>query len=153
MRYIVAYDIGSDNRRARVAAILSAWGDRVQKSIFECEFNDADRTETMGRIEAIIDPSTDIVQAFRQCRPAANTAPTSDKQSSSPPTPSGSYEQTSPRRTHFGVARKPAQHRPTVQRKIGKPTKNMPNNTTAQVEPDAYAPPPNAELAKTRHPR
>lgn len=33
-RYLIAYDIGDDKRRARVARILQGYGDRVQFSVF-----------------------------------------------------------------------------------------------------------------------
>ena len=31
---LVAYDITVDNRRARLAALLQSWGDRIQYSVF-----------------------------------------------------------------------------------------------------------------------
>ena len=31
---VIAYDISEDRRRARVAAVLQAYGDRVQRSVF-----------------------------------------------------------------------------------------------------------------------
>jgi CRISPR-associated protein Cas2 len=33
-RYLVAYDIPSDQRRARIAKMLGSYGDRVQYSVF-----------------------------------------------------------------------------------------------------------------------
>ncbi|MFI8774620.1 CRISPR-associated endonuclease Cas2 [Gordonia sp. NPDC062954] len=33
---LVAYDITEDRRRARLAALLQAWGDRIQYSVFIC---------------------------------------------------------------------------------------------------------------------
>ncbi len=36
MFYLVCYDIVSDTRRTRVSKLLSSYGFRVQKSVFEC---------------------------------------------------------------------------------------------------------------------
>src|SRR5581483_10587436 len=36
LTYMIAYDISEDNRRARVAATLQAYGDRIQRSVFVC---------------------------------------------------------------------------------------------------------------------
>lgn len=69
MRYLIAYDITNDNRRARVSAALSAWGDRIQLSIFACHLDVDDYGELVDRLGTIIEPSTDVVQIFRQCAP------------------------------------------------------------------------------------
>ena len=34
LTHVIAYDISDDHRRARVAAILQAYGDRIQRSVF-----------------------------------------------------------------------------------------------------------------------
>lgn len=41
MRYIVSYDISDDRLRSRIVKICEAYGQRVQKSVFECELNKA----------------------------------------------------------------------------------------------------------------
>lgn len=64
---VIAYDISEDRRRARVAATLQQWGDRIQRSVFVCTVT----AEQLGGIELrvhdIIDPDTDSVYFFRQC--------------------------------------------------------------------------------------
>lgn len=67
MRVIIAYDISDDQQRARVAAVLSAWGDRLQKSVFACTMDAEELRETMSRIADLIDPRTDSVHLFHQC--------------------------------------------------------------------------------------
>jgi CRISPR-associated protein Cas2 len=70
---VVAYDISEDRRRARVAATLQQWGDRVQRSVFVCLVEPerlAGLQETVGEI---IDVDTDSVYVFRQCGPCWDT--------------------------------------------------------------------------------
>lgn len=65
---VIAYDIVEDRRRARLAATLQQWGDRVQRSVFICTLDDPDQlTELLTRAGEIIDVGTDSVYAFRQC--------------------------------------------------------------------------------------
>lgn len=67
MRVVVAYDISHDDARARVAAILATWGDRIQRSVFECQLSAVELADVMERIGEIIDLHDDVVQVFRQC--------------------------------------------------------------------------------------
>ena len=48
MWYTIAYDIVEDKRRNKIAAILGAYGDRVQYSVFECELKGDDLKELAG---------------------------------------------------------------------------------------------------------
>lgn len=66
---VIAYDVHDDRRRARLAALLQQYGDRIQFSVFLCWL---DETELAGVLEhgtEIIDPATDSIYAFRQCEP------------------------------------------------------------------------------------
>lgn len=36
LTHVIAYDISDDHRRARIAAVLQAYGDRIQRSVFIC---------------------------------------------------------------------------------------------------------------------
>lgn len=67
MRVIVAYDVSEDRRRARLAALLATWGDRVQKSVFECTVDAGELAEVLARAATIIDPDTDAVHVYHQC--------------------------------------------------------------------------------------
>ena len=42
---VIAYDIANDRRRARVVRWLMGFGDRVQRSVFECELAPAQLAE------------------------------------------------------------------------------------------------------------
>jgi len=67
LTHVIAYDISQDRRRARVAAVLQAYGDRVQRSVFVCVVESEVLQEIRARISEIIDPLTDSVYVFRQC--------------------------------------------------------------------------------------
>jgi CRISPR-associated protein Cas2 len=67
MRVIVAYDVSQDARRARLAALLSCWGDRIQRSVFECQLDQLELVEVLRRASVIIDSRTDVVHAFPHC--------------------------------------------------------------------------------------
>jgi CRISPR-associated protein Cas2 len=69
LTHVVAYDISDDRRRARVSAVLQAYGDRVQRSVFVCILESGLLQEVRERMSAIIDPETDSVYVFRQCAP------------------------------------------------------------------------------------
>jgi CRISPR-associated protein Cas2 len=64
---VVAYDISEDRRRARVAATIQQWGDRVQRSVFVCTLDHTQLAELTDRVKEIINPDTDSVYVFRQC--------------------------------------------------------------------------------------
>jgi len=67
MRYVITYDVSSDQRRAKVAARLAAWGDRVEKSVFECNLSDSELDDLVARLRSLIDLDKDVVHIFRQC--------------------------------------------------------------------------------------
>jgi CRISPR-associated protein Cas2 len=67
LTHVIAYDISDDRRRAHVAAILQAYGDRVQRSVFVATIDDDMLREARDRISQIINPKTDSVYIFRQC--------------------------------------------------------------------------------------
>lgn len=65
MRYIAAYDIADDGRRADVALYLSALGPRVQLSVFEIDLPDqAAYTETRAALRALIDGVEDQIRIY-----------------------------------------------------------------------------------------
>ena len=64
---LVCYDISRDTSRARVAAYLQQWGDRIQRSVFVCVLAPEDLTEMVSRIEEMIDPATDAVHLLPTC--------------------------------------------------------------------------------------
>jgi CRISPR-associated protein Cas2 len=67
LTHVIAYDISEDRRRARVAAVLQTYGDRIQRSVFVCTLEADVLHEVRERISGIIEPRTDSVYVFRQC--------------------------------------------------------------------------------------
>ncbi|WP_208029762.1 CRISPR-associated endonuclease Cas2 [Rhabdothermincola sediminis] len=66
MVWLITYDIADDRRREAVAALLAAWGARVQYSVFECEFPDATvAADILHRVEELIDALDDQVRVYR----------------------------------------------------------------------------------------
>lgn len=67
MKYVISYDITNNRRRARVAALLSGFAYRVQKSVFEGFFSVHELADLISRIEKIIDLSKDSIRAYPLC--------------------------------------------------------------------------------------
>ena len=59
--YLVCYDIADDYRLGRVARSMKGFGDRVQKSVFECQFNDTDLVKCRHALDTIIDHHKDQI--------------------------------------------------------------------------------------------
>lgn len=64
-RWVVAYDIRSHRRRARVARRLEQVGLRVQKSVFVLDKSAAEVRKLIRELGALIDPHADQVAAWR----------------------------------------------------------------------------------------
>ena len=67
MRYLVAYDISDDGARARVAARLAAWGDRIQWSVFECTLSAEEVEELYAEVVPLVDPMHDSIHFVPVC--------------------------------------------------------------------------------------
>lgn len=65
---LVCYDISRDDARARAAATLQIWGDRIQRSVFVLTLETADLADLTTRLHAIIDTRTDAVHIVPLCR-------------------------------------------------------------------------------------
>ena len=68
MRYIVAYDIEDDRVRARMAALLTRYGVRVQKSVFECDLEEKTLARLQRRLQEELAraPGGDV-RVYRTC--------------------------------------------------------------------------------------
>lgn len=66
---VAAYDVASDARRARLAALLQVHGNRVQRSVFVLEIDDAELKALRERAAGIMDLDHDSLYFFRQCAP------------------------------------------------------------------------------------
>jgi CRISPR-associated protein Cas2 len=51
MRYIVSYDISDNKLRSRVVKVCEAYGQRVQKSVFEFDIDKDQLTELVGELD------------------------------------------------------------------------------------------------------
>ena len=63
-RFVVVYDIVSDARRHAVAELLSAYGPRVQLSVFEVELTDKQSLELTTRLADLVDELQDQVRVY-----------------------------------------------------------------------------------------
>ena len=64
---LAAYDVSDNGRRARVAAALQRWGDRIQMSVFICMIDSDGLKDLVETVERIIDPEKDSFMVVRQC--------------------------------------------------------------------------------------
>ena len=67
MHFIVAYDIALPRRLRRVARICSDYGQRLQKSVFECDMERTFFDEMWRRLEAELDGKEDRLVAYPLC--------------------------------------------------------------------------------------
>jgi len=66
MFYVISYDISDDRRRNRVAKFLQGFGERVQYSVFECDFDDRKKEEYLKtRLERLINPDEDSIRIYK----------------------------------------------------------------------------------------
>jgi CRISPR-associated protein Cas2 len=60
-RYIVTYDISSDDRRNTVFKILRGRGDHIQYSVFRCDLSDAERATLIAALHPLIEHAEDQI--------------------------------------------------------------------------------------------
>lgn len=60
-RYVVAYDIPDDRRRARIAKKLGSYGDRVQFSVFVIDVRPARVVRLMAELQRLMHPEEDSI--------------------------------------------------------------------------------------------
>jgi CRISPR-associated protein Cas2 len=65
---LVAYDVTQDRRRARLAALLQSWGDRIQYSVFICRIGTEQLGPLTDEITRIVDLDEDSIFIVRQCK-------------------------------------------------------------------------------------
>jgi len=68
MYVVVAYDVVSDRRRAKLAKRLIDYLPRVQKSVFEGEIPDERFRSLEQVLQDGIDPATDSVRIYHLCK-------------------------------------------------------------------------------------
>ncbi len=67
MFWVISYDIVDDRRRLRLAKLLTDYGHRVQKSVFECRLDDRRFLALKKQIEGLIDHQEDSVRYYSLC--------------------------------------------------------------------------------------
>lgn len=65
--HLAAYDVSEDQRRARLAALLQAFGDRIQKSVFLVSVDVEELEFITAQAATIIDEDRDSLWVLRQC--------------------------------------------------------------------------------------
>ncbi len=65
---VAAYDVRDDPRRARLAAMLQAHGDRIQKSVFVLSLSPEEVEDIKTKAQDIINVNTDSLWLMRQCK-------------------------------------------------------------------------------------
>jgi CRISPR-associated protein Cas2 len=58
--YVVAYDISCQKRRTKISNLLSAYGQRVQYSVFECMLQPQQFRELRERLGQVVKPEDSI---------------------------------------------------------------------------------------------
>lgn len=68
---IVAYDVASDRRLRKVAAICEDFGCRIEKSLFRCTLSEARFEQLRLRLTRILSPEEDHLIIFSLCEHCA----------------------------------------------------------------------------------
>jgi CRISPR-associated protein Cas2 len=74
LELLVTYDVATstedgERRLRRVAQACQSFGQRVQKSVFECTVNEMDRERLVARLLDIIDEDYDSLRIYRLTEP------------------------------------------------------------------------------------
>lgn len=70
---VAAYDVSNDDRRARLAALLQVWGDRIQRSVFLLAVPDGELPDLIDQARRKIDTNRDSLYFFRLCQNCWNS--------------------------------------------------------------------------------
>ncbi len=74
MEMLVTYDVSTETpegkrRLRRVAKVCEAYGQRVQKSVFECKLNEAQLEQLRHRLVQEVEPVQDSLRIYRLTEP------------------------------------------------------------------------------------
>ncbi len=72
-RFVVCYDIASPRRLRRIAKLMLAYGERVQKSVFECDLSPKERAELETKARELLNPNEDSLRFYRLCPRCSRT--------------------------------------------------------------------------------
>ena len=65
--YVLAYDMTSDKRRARIAKLMEAIGERVQGSVFEAYLTHPELEKLLRRVGKVVDGKEDSLRIYTLC--------------------------------------------------------------------------------------
>jgi len=68
MFVVVSYDVVEDKKRTQIAKVLKNYGERVQKSVFECRVDDQQFIRMKQSLEKIMDMNEDSVRFYFLCK-------------------------------------------------------------------------------------
>jgi CRISPR-associated protein Cas2 len=84
--YVVAYDIPSDRRRAKVHKLLCGYGAWTQYSLFECWLSKRHLLELQAKLAKLLDEQSDSVRFYPLCRACGQKVTTIGSAKPSEPT-------------------------------------------------------------------
>lgn len=64
---LIAYDIADDRRLKQVAKLMEAYGERVQKSVFECVIDEQQLQNLTHKLKHLMKRKEDKVQFYNLC--------------------------------------------------------------------------------------
>jgi len=67
--FLLTYDIPADRRRAKIARLMEAVGERVQFSVFEAYLTPAELEKLLGRVRKVLDLQEDSLRIYALCQP------------------------------------------------------------------------------------
>lgn len=67
MLAMIAYDISSNRKRGRLHRLLKEFGLNTQKSVFECDIDEAGLSRLVANVKELVDPETDSFRIYRLC--------------------------------------------------------------------------------------
>jgi len=70
--WLACYDVRNDKRLRRVARIMQRYGNRIQKSVFECWLTEKTFAEMTGEVEKTMDKKNDSLRLYTLCEPCRN---------------------------------------------------------------------------------
>src|SRR4030067_1735817 len=67
LHIVASYDISDPKRLAKVARVMKGYGERVLKSVFECNVEAERLKDIKTKVEEIIEPIEDSVRYYTLC--------------------------------------------------------------------------------------
>jgi CRISPR-associated protein Cas2 len=65
--YILAYDITSDKRRAKIARLMESLGERVQGSVFEAYLTQTELDKLVRKVKRVLNEEEDSLRVYFLC--------------------------------------------------------------------------------------